>query len=472
MMTARYANWRWPLHRSPVLPPQLTRRLCSVSARTMSARTMPARTMSVLTTKSRRAPEAGAKMISPKILSPKIQRASLVVEQRIVHVFVEVRRSILLFLLGVDFDFPILFLLVVVVVLFFFLLAITASICLDVDTGLCQLRFYELEQLIRIIAAPFVEHVRQKLEEIPRIQTTLNFLDLFFREGFEHLFAKRFGVPLLDSFLRRESNLADRSPVEVDFHIPVCSDEARPAFRRMPSRASRGVKVTLRSAEIVAAGLLVLSQVVALPCAAQELPDLALPDPTLPAPTPPPISSHYLQYGVALTGEGIVSAGDVCPREPGSLPCILSGGGGLAVRFGYRAPGPWYVGGTYEFSRQDSANLLRLAILQQLRAEVRYHLVRATRLSPYLGAAVGGVLYGNEWGLDTWGWGSALGGGLEFQVTPSIVLNIALNYRQLFFRRWIDSGGQERAQGPLGFGLAHVIAFEFGFEIRDPLPRW
>jgi len=222
----------------------------------------------------------------------------------------------------------------------------------------------------------------------------------------------------------------------------------------------------------VAAGLLVLSQVVALPCKAQELPDLELPDPTLPAPTPPPISSHYLQYGVALTGEGIVSPGAVCPDEPGSLPCILNGGGGLAVRVGYRTRGPWYIGGAYEFSRQDSANLLRLAILQQLRAELRFHLVPAMRLSPYLGASVGGVVYGNEWGLDTWGWASALGGGLEIQVTPIILIDISLHYRQIFLRRWTDSGGQERAAGPLGFGLAHVIAFEFGFEIRDPLPRW
>ena len=222
----------------------------------------------------------------------------------------------------------------------------------------------------------------------------------------------------------------------------------------------------------MAAGLLALALLVALSSSAQELPDLSSPDPSLPPPTPPPISSHYLQYGVALTGEAVAAAGPVCPRSSINLPCILGDGGGLAIRVGYRSRGVWYLGGAYEFSRQDSANLLRLAILQQLRAELRVHLTRVTRLSPYAGAALGGLIYGNEWGLDTWGGASALGLGLEFQVTPSILLNIATNYRQLFLRRWTDGAGQPRATGPLDFGLAHIVALEFGFEVREPLSRW
>lgn len=225
-----------------------------------------------------------------------------------------------------------------------------------------------------------------------------------------------------------------------------------------------------RSPGILAAGLLLVS-LLAKPSHAQELSDYSQPDPSLPAPTPPPISSHYLQYGVALTGEAVASPGQVCPRGT-ELPCILDHGGGLLVRVGYRSRGPWYLGGAYEFSRQDSANLLRLAILQQARAELRVHLTRVTRLSPYLGASFGGAIYGNEWGLDTWGGVSGVGAGLAFQVTPSIVLNMALNYRQLFLRRWTDGAGEERATGPLDFGLAHIVALEFGFEIREPLSRW
>jgi opacity protein-like surface antigen len=238
----------------------------------------------------------------------------------------------------------------------------------------------------------------------------------------------------------------------------------------MAREASRPLTGSRRSGGIVAAGLLV-SSLIATPAVAQELPDLYLPDPSLPPPTPPPISSHYLQYGVALAGETVASPGQVCPGAS-NVPCILGNGGGLTVRVGYRSRGPWYLGGAYEFSRQDSANLLRLPILQQLRAELRVHLTRVTRVSPYLGAALGGVIYGNEWGLDTWGAASALGAGLEFQVTSSIVLNIACNYRQLVLRRWRDGAGQLRATGPVDFGLAHIVALEFGLEIREPLSRW
>ncbi len=221
---------------------------------------------------------------------------------------------------------------------------------------------------------------------------------------------------------------------------------------------------------IVAAGLIAASQFCAGLCRAQLL-DPALPDPTMQPSTPPPISAHYLQYGVALTGETVASAGQVCPRTT-NLPCILGDGGGLTVRVGYRGRGAWYLGGAYELSRQDSANLLRLAILQQLRAELRLYLTRVTRLAPYVGAAAGGAIYGNEWALDTWGAATAVGAGTEFQVTPSIVLNLGVLYRQLLLRRWTDGAGQPRATGPLGFGLAHMVALEFGFEIRDPLSRW
>jgi opacity protein-like surface antigen len=239
----------------------------------------------------------------------------------------------------------------------------------------------------------------------------------------------------------------------------------------MAIKASSGVTEARKTRWIVAAGLIVLSQLVAGSSRAQLL-DPALPDPTMPLSTPPPISAHYVQYGVALTGEAVASAGQVCPRTTNNLPCILSDGGGLTVRVGYRGRGAWYLGGAYEFSRQDSANLLRLAILQQLRTELRLYLTRVTRLAPYVGAAVGGAIYGNEWDLDTWGAASAVGVGTEFQVTPSIVLNVGALYRQLLLRRWTDGAGESRAIGPLGFGLAHMVALEFGFEIRDPLSRW
>lgn len=189
------------------------------------------------------------------------------------------------------------------------------------------------------------------------------------------------------------------------------------------------------------------------------------------APAPPPINVHFLQYGVALAAESVASAGDVCPKGA-TAPCILGSGGGLAVRVGYRSRGPWYVGGAYEFSRQDSANLLRLAILQQLRAETRFYFDKAQRLTPYWGAGLGAALYGDEWGTETGGVTTFIGGGLEFQITQSTVIGAALYYRPLLLRGWFDAAGQRRADQFLGFGLAHLVALELVMELRDPLARW
>jgi hypothetical protein len=187
--------------------------------------------------------------------------------------------------------------------------------------------------------------------------------------------------------------------------------------------------------------------------------------------TPPPISSHYIQYGVALTSETVVSHAGACGTS-NALSCILDDGGGLGLRVGYRSRGPWYVGGAYEFSRMDSSNLLRLAILQQLRFESRYHLSPFTRLSPYLAGAAVALVYGNEWAVDTWGCGLSLGSGLEFQVTPTIVFDLSLNYRPLLIRNWTESGSPVRGDGIWGFGFIQLVSIEIGVDIKEALARW
>lgn len=185
----------------------------------------------------------------------------------------------------------------------------------------------------------------------------------------------------------------------------------------------------------------------------------------------PQLAEHYLQYGVGLTAETVASAASVCPSGA-RAPCILGSGVGLGIRFGYRSRGPWYFGGAYEFSRQDSSNLLRLPILQQARAEVRLYAVGDQRVLPYVALALGGATYGNEWGVDTGGATAFVGAGVELQISRESVVGAMLGYRPVAFRRWEDSAGQVRADALFGFGVAHMIGAEVLFELRDPLPRW
>ena len=186
---------------------------------------------------------------------------------------------------------------------------------------------------------------------------------------------------------------------------------------------------------------------------------------------PPPNNVEYFQYGVAVALEKLASGGDVCPANA-KTPCILGSGGGLAIRMGYRSRGPWYVAGVYEFTRMDSSNLLRLAILQQLRGEARYYWDAGNRLTPYGTLGLGAVFYGNEWNVSTGGPTLSAGLGLEFQVTQSTVIGCALGYHAFLLHNWIDSTGQPRADRYLGFGLAHTVGFELTLELRDPLARW
>lgn len=185
----------------------------------------------------------------------------------------------------------------------------------------------------------------------------------------------------------------------------------------------------------------------------------------------PPHDTEYFQYGVSVVAEAALSGGDVCPRAT-SEPCILGSGGGLAIRVGYRARDPWYFGGVYEFSRHDSSNLLKLGVLQQVRAEGRYYVDRGQRATGFLSAGFGLHLYGSEWSAETGGGVATLGGGVEFQISATTVVGGAVMYRLLVPRAWTDSAGVRRADHFLGFGLAHLLAFEFTLEVREPLPRW
>ncbi|WP_437940250.1 hypothetical protein [Sorangium sp. So ce341] len=195
-----------------------------------------------------------------------------------------------------------------------------------------------------------------------------------------------------------------------------------------------------------------------------------LPPPVKPrvelAARPPPLHVEYAQYGVALVAEISLDPGAVCPRSGPLYSCILGSGGGLAIRGGYRSPGPWYFGGAYQFTKMDSSNLYRLGIFQQLRAEMRYMPDIGYRAAPYFSAGIGGVVYGNEWGVET---GGALifgGVGVELEVSRRAVLGVSCVYRPVLIAGWKDTANYER-----GTGIAQFVGFELLLEVRTELGR-
>lgn len=177
---------------------------------------------------------------------------------------------------------------------------------------------------------------------------------------------------------------------------------------------------------------------------------------------PPPATVPYLEYGIAFTAQ-FATQGVFC-KDP-QIDCVLGSGGGIAVRAGYRGASPWYFGGTYEFSKQDSTKLFRLSILQQLRAEARYYIDTGREAQPFLSAGAGVAGYGDQWGVSTWGPAGVLGTGLEVQLDRRILAGFILSYRPIYLQEFQASSGDEQ-RGP---GLAHVFALELSLEVRDPL---
>jgi hypothetical protein len=177
---------------------------------------------------------------------------------------------------------------------------------------------------------------------------------------------------------------------------------------------------------------------------------------------PPPTNVVYLQYGVAFTAEVVSAAGPICDNI--AVPCILGPGGGVVIRAGWRGTGPFYLGGAYEFSKQDPNKLLRLAILQQVRAEGRYYFISGRDAEPYLTGGLGLAGYGNEWGIDTWGPASFAGLGVEGQITRRTVIGAALAYRLIYFQKFTDTTG-----APRDSGVAQLIGLDLVLEQREAI---
>jgi hypothetical protein len=183
---------------------------------------------------------------------------------------------------------------------------------------------------------------------------------------------------------------------------------------------------------------------------------------------PPRLHAEYAEYGVAILAMAMISAGATCGAQVqgGTAPCILGSGGGLVIRGGYRSGGPWYFGGAYSFAKLDSSNLLRLGILQQLWAEMRWQPDTGYRAAPYVTSGIGAVAYGNEWGVETGGALLLVGAGMEFEVTRLAVVGLDVAYKPTVLAGWTDTAGIMRPTG-----LAQFLGFEVQLELRSEVRR-
>ncbi len=175
------------------------------------------------------------------------------------------------------------------------------------------------------------------------------------------------------------------------------------------------------------------------------------------------LETGSVQYGAALAAELLASPGAICPSGA-AVPCVIGSGGGLAVRAGYRFHSPFYMGGSYEFSKQDAHKSITVAILQQMRAEARWYLPFRGVYVPFVTGGTGVVGYGGQFALETIGGMAFLGIGLELQLSRESVMAFIVSYRPIVLLTWEDTARLERPTGVLS-----MVGLELALEQRVPV---
>jgi hypothetical protein len=176
-------------------------------------------------------------------------------------------------------------------------------------------------------------------------------------------------------------------------------------------------------------------------------------------------NNEFIQFGVAVTTEFVAGGNGLCSGDSKVVPhCLLGSGAGLVFpRVGWRSPGHWYIGGAYEFSKQDASTVYLLPILQQLRGEARYYFLQGHVGTPFVEGSVGVAGYGNEWTVDAYGPAASLALGVEAQISQNTVVGVTLAYRGIHFTGFTDSAGNDRDAG-----FTQLLGLNVLLEARDP----
>ncbi len=148
---------------------------------------------------------------------------------------------------------------------------------------------------------------------------------------------------------------------------------------------------------------------------------------------------------------------------PASADCVLGGGGGIGGGIERRWPAGFSVGLEYEAWFLNSAGIYELGIMQALSAYARYQLLRDNVIHPYIGAGIGGVIFGDTLRVDTVGLALNLLTGVEWEVSTTVSVVLALVGRLVTLDAFTtDADGVARADG---FGVDAFLGLRLGVAI-------
>ncbi len=166
--------------------------------------------------------------------------------------------------------------------------------------------------------------------------------------------------------------------------------------------------------------LFVLVIAVASPVRADEpvVPETSFALPPLPAARPPILAGEVHTSAVVP----VVQSG-LCPR---GAACIFGGGFGIGASLERRWPMGLGVTLGYDAWFLDSGGVYELALMQFLRAGVRWAFLPGNLVHPFVGADISALVLGDALRIATVGGAFGAEVGIEIELTVTISLRLAL----------------------------------------------
>ncbi len=148
---------------------------------------------------------------------------------------------------------------------------------------------------------------------------------------------------------------------------------------------------------------------------------------------------------------------------PSGAECVLNGGGGIGGGIERRWSSGMGIGLEYEAWFLNSGGIYELGTMQAITAYARHLLARDNVIHPYLGAGIGGVIFGDTLRVDTVGLALNLHSGFEWEISESISVIVALVARFIVLEGFTT--GADGVQRADGFGVDAFLGLRFGVAI-------
>lgn len=116
----------------------------------------------------------------------------------------------------------------------------------------------------------------------------------------------------------------------------------------------------------------------------------------------------------------------LCPPEGA---CVFGGGGGIGGIIEWRYPSGWAIGAGYDVWLLDGNGVHELSTLQALRLVGRRSFLRTRQIHPFVGAAIGGLLFGDAFRRNAGGGLVDLFTGFELEINATLAFVVDVGVR-------------------------------------------